>query len=31
MTYRWNSLDTIAIALVGIAGALVIVACGVPA
>ena len=29
-TYRWNSWDTVAIALVGIAGAVVIIACGAP-
>jgi hypothetical protein len=29
-TYRWSSLDTICIALVGIAGAVVTVVCGVP-
>lgn len=29
-TYEWNSVDTIAIALVGVIGAAVLVACGVP-
>jgi hypothetical protein len=28
--YRWNSLDTVLIALVGIAGAVVTVVCGAP-
>jgi len=30
-TYRWNSVDTIAIALVGTVGAFVLVVFGVPA
>lgn len=29
-TYRWNSWDTIAIALVGVVGAAVLIACGAP-
>lgn len=29
-TYCWNSLDTVAIALIGIVGAVVLIACGVP-
>lgn len=31
MRYDWDSLDTIAIALVGVVGAVVLIACGVPA
>jgi hypothetical protein len=29
-TYEWNSWDTVAIALVGVVGAAVLIACGVP-
>jgi hypothetical protein len=29
-TYEWNSVDTIAIALVGSVGAFVLIVCGVP-